>query len=277
MKPFEPKDKVVAITGASSGIGRACALAFARAGARVALIGRDRARLDSVQSETGGGSRAFQLDLQNLSQIPKTISEIRNQMGPVDILVNNAAYAVAGLVEDCPVEQYKKNFDVNFFAPLSLIQTVIPGMKQKKSGQIINIASGVGKRALPGFSSYCATKFALNGLTESLRLELKPSGIDVVSVSPGRVSSNFHKNIEFYGRWKVQIPEMNMRTPEKIARTILCASLWRCREVMVFGPGWVGYHLNYWAPRLVDWLLARKYPVVTPSPLAGEGRGEGAK
>lgn len=261
MKPFDPKGKVVAVTGATSGIGKACAAAFAKAGAHVALIGRDRTKLDSALQEIGGGAQGFQMDFRGLAQIPKTIDEIRMKMGSIDVLVNNAAYAVAGLVEDCPVEKYKENFEVNFFAPLALIQAVIPGMKAKKAGQIINVSSGVGKRSLPGFSAYSSTKFALNGLTESLRLELRPFGIDVISIAPGRVSSNFHKGIEFYGRWKVQIPEMNMRTPEKIASLILSASKRRCREATVFGPGRIGHHLNYWAPRLVDWLLSRKYPV----------------
>jgi hypothetical protein len=75
------------------------------------------------------------------------------------------------------------------------------------------------------------------------------------------VSTHFHKNIQFYGRWKVDIPQMTTRTPEKIAELILNASKCGAREATVFGPGLIGYHLNYWAPRLVDWLLARKYPV----------------
>ena len=121
MNRFEPKDKIVAITGATSGIGRACALAFAKAGAKVAAIGRDRAKLDSLLRKIGGEAQGFQLNLQNLSQVSHVADEIRKKMGSIDILVNNAAYAVAGLAEDCPVEQYKKNFDVNFFAPLAFI------------------------------------------------------------------------------------------------------------------------------------------------------------
>ncbi len=265
MKPYEIKNKVVAITGATSGIGLACAEGFAAAGAKIALIGRDKAKLlkcaAQVKSMPGASAEGFVLDLANISDIQNVVSQIEKKFGGIDVLINNAGYAVAGLIEDCPVDQYKKNFEVNFFAPLALIQAVIPGMKKKFSGQIINVSSGVGKRALPGFSSYCATKFALNGLTESLRLELAPWNIDVISISPGRVSSEFHKNVEFYGRWKREIPEMNMRTPEKIAKFILSASKKRKREAAVFGPGLVGYHLNYWAPRLVDRLLAKKYPV----------------
>ena len=199
--------------------------------------------------------------MKDVSQIGETVNKIREKLGDVDVLLNNAAYAVAGLAEDCPIEKYKENFEVNFFAPLAFIQAVVPGMKKKNFGQIINVSSGVGKRALPGFSSYCATKFSLNGLTESLRLELAPWNIDVISIFPGAVATHFHKNIQFYGRWKISIAQMTLRTPEKIAEIIYNASKRRVRESVVFGPGWMGYHLNYWAPRLVDWLLARRYPV----------------
>ena len=133
-------------------------------------------------------------------------------------------------------------------------------MKAQRSGQIINVSSGVGKRALPGFSSYSATKFALNGFTESLRLEVRPFGIDVILISPGRVASDFHHRIEFYGRWKMDLPPMQMRSPGRIADLILDASKNRSRERIVWGPGLAGYHLNYWSPKLVDFLLAQKYP-----------------
>lgn len=261
---FEIKDKVVLVTGASTGIGRASALAFAKAGARVALTARSADKLnaaaDSVKA-AGGTAEAFPFDLAQTDKIPDLVRAVREKLGPVDVLINNAAYAVAGLIEDCPVDQYRKNFEVNFFSAIALIQAVLPDMKAGKSGQIINVSSGVGKRSLPGFSSYCATKFALNGLTESLRLELRPHNIDVILISPGRVASDFHHNIRFYGRWKMQLPPMKSRSPEAIGEFILKASRRRKREAHVFGPGVIGFHLNYWAPRLVDFLLARKYPV----------------
>jgi short-subunit dehydrogenase len=266
LKEFDIENKVVLITGASSGIGRATAVAFAREKAKIALIGRNESALNKVAEEISsltrkenGSAQVFPLDLSHLDRIPETVARVGKELGGTDILINNAAYAVGGLVEDCPVDQYKKNFEVNFCAPLALIQAVLPGMKQRRSGQIINLTSGVGRRALPGFSSYSATKFALNALTESLRVEVKPFGINVISVSPGRVSSSFHHRIEFYGRWKTELPPMNMRTPEQIAELILNASKKRAREVTVWGPGLWGYHLNYWAPKLADWILAKKY------------------
>ncbi len=265
MPQYEIKNKVVAITGATSGIGEACARSFAEAGAKVAVIGRNAAKVEkvvsAVRSIPGGVAEGFVLDLSDLAQIPKVAAQIQAKFGGIDVLVNNAAYAVGGLAEETPVEQYKKNFEVNFFAPLALIQAVIPGMKKRRSGQIINVSSGVGRRALPGFSSYCTTKFALNGLSESLRLELAPWNIDVISIFPGRVDSNFHDNVEFYGQWKRPIVKSSMKSSEALGRFILDASIHRKREATVFGPGKIGYHINYWAPRLVDKILARKYPI----------------
>jgi short-subunit dehydrogenase len=266
LKEFDIENKVVLITGASSGIGRSTSVAFAKGKAKVALIGRNESALNEITKEISELpsqnpkiAQAFPTDLRCLDKIPEIVNRVRKEMGPIDILINNAAYAVGGLVEDCPIEQYKNNFEINFYAPLALIQAVLPDMKQRRSGQIINITSGVGRRALPGFSSYSATKSALNALTESLRVEVKPFGIDVILIFPGRVASNFHQRIEFYGRWKTELPQMQMRSPEQIAQLILRVSKRRVREVTVWGPGLWGYHLNYWTPKLADWILAKKY------------------
>ncbi len=252
------------ITGASFGIGRETAKCFARAGARVALVARSQKELEGVARQirdAGGRAESFPYDLSKIDEIPALADQVRAKMGPVDVLVNNAAYAVTGLAEDCPIEQYRKNFEVNFYAPLALIQAVIPGMKQKGDAQIINVSSGVGRRALPGVSPYCATKFALCGLTESLRLEVKRYGIDVLVIFPGRVESKFHERIESYGKLNRKLPPIPMKPAEEVGAFIVRASRNRKREATVFGPGMIGYHLNYWAPKLVDRLLARRFPI----------------
>ncbi|OGR80659.1 MAG: hypothetical protein A3I11_05840 [Elusimicrobia bacterium RIFCSPLOWO2_02_FULL_39_32] len=264
LKSFEVKDKVVFITGASSGIGKATALAFAKRGAKIALSARDILALKAVAKEIercGGVCSVYPLDLYKLNEIPEIIKKVKQELGGVDILINNAGYAVTGLVEDCPLEQFRKNFEMNFFAPIALIQAVLPEMKEKRSGQVINVSSGVGLRALPGVASYSATKFALNGLTESLRLEVKGFGIDVILIFPGRVETKFHERIESYGRLNRKLPPIPMQPAEKLGQFILEASEKRSRMAMIWGPGKIGYHLNYWAPKLVDKLLLKRFPV----------------
>ncbi len=264
MKRFDIKEKVVLITGASFGIGRETAKHFANEGAKVALVARSQKELDETAREiraSGGSAESFPYDLSKIEGIPKLAQQVKSKLGPVDVLVNNAGYAVTGLVEDCPIEQYRKNFEVNFYAPLALIQAILPDMKQKGEGQIINVSSGVGRRALPGVSSYCATKFALCGLTESLRLEVKRYGIDVLVIFPGRVESKFHERIESYGKLNRKLPPISMKPAEEVGKFILRASKNRKRSATVFGPGMIGYHLNYWAPKLVDHLLTKRFPV----------------
>lgn len=264
MKRFEIKDKVVFITGASSGIGKETALAFAKEGGKIALSGRDTLALKAAAKEIEnikGVCSVYPMDLYQTDKIQETIQQVKKDLGSVDVLINNAGYAVTGLVEDCPIEQFRKNFEVNFFAPIALIQAALPDMKEKRSGQIINVSSGVGVRALPGVSSYSATKFALNGLTESLRLEVKGFGIDVIVVFPGRVETKFHERIESYGRLNRKLPPIPMRPAEDLGQFILEASKKRSRVAMIWGPGKIGYHLNYWAPKLVDRLLLKRFPV----------------
>ncbi len=252
------------MTGASFGIGKESAKAFARAGAKVALVARSQKELEHVAEQIRdfkGHAESFPYDLSKIDGIPGLVEQIKSKMGTIDVLVNNAAYAVTGLVEDCPIEQYRKNFEVNFYAPLALIQATVPGMRQKGEGQIINVSSGVGRRALPGVSSYCATKFALCGMSESLRLEVKRYGIDVLVIFPGRVESKFHERIESYGKLNRKLPPIPMKPAEEVGEFIVKASRNRTREATVFGPGKIGYHLNYWAPKLVDRMLTKRFPI----------------
>ena len=259
---YDVKDKLVLVTGASSGIGHALAIEFASKGAHLALTGRNVEALEKVQQtieHAGGTAKIFPFDLLETSQIPELIKTIEQafQTFP-DVLVNCAGMAISGKVEDVPLEAFIFNLNINFIAPLALIQAVIPGMKQKQSGQIINLFSGAGKRGLPGLASYCASKFALNGLSESLRVELASYHIDVILFSPGLVNTPFHEHSQFYGEHPSQYTEGYTSTAEEVAKKLVQASYHQKRSVIMSPKTWVGVHLNYWTPKLLDLILKRK-------------------
>jgi short-subunit dehydrogenase len=260
---FSIKNKVVLVTGASSGIGRETAKAFARKGARVALTGRNIEALETTiryLKNEGCIVGAFPFDLTNFNKIPKMVEDVQKYFGDsVDVLVNSAGIAILGLVEDVPADAYHRNLQINFFAPLELIKAVIPGMKKKRDGQIINISSGVGKNGLPGVSSYCVSKFALNALTESLRIELAPYNIKVILFSPGLVATGFNDRIEIYGELKEKFTGGKMAAPEETAEIIVQVSENAKREVVLSLRTKMGYHLNYWAPSLFDFILKCKF------------------
>lgn len=250
------------MTGASSGIGRETANAFAGEGARVALTARNAGALSAARDairNKGGIAEAFPFDLLNLGGIPALVEEVHGRFGDsVDVLVNCAGTAVSGFVEDVPLDAYDFNLRLNFFAPLALIKAVIPGMKKKGRGQIINISSGVGKRGLPCVSPYCVSKSALNALTESLRVELAAYRIDVVLVLPGLTETGFSEKAGHYGDCMERFDTGKMTSPKEVARKIISASRKAKREVILSLRTRAACHLNYWAPRLFDYILGRR-------------------
>jgi hypothetical protein len=259
---YECKDKIVLVTGASSGIGAEIAKAFAARGAAVALNGRNKDALNSVKEDilkSGGKASVFPFDLTDLDNVPELVRTIEDSLGDsISILVNSAGIAVLGFVEDVPIDEYRHNLEINFFAALALTKAVIPQMKEKRSGQIINISSGVSKRGLPGASSYCVSKFALNALTESLRIELLPYGINVISVSPGLVKTKFADRIKVFGKIKEKFTEGRMLSAEEVAKKIMAVSENPRREVVLSLRTKLSYHLNYWAPKLFDHILEKR-------------------
>ena len=171
------EDKVIIVTGASSGIGRALALALGRERARLVLVARRESRLKELQAEIGGETLSLPLDLRDRAQVEQMIRSTKDRFGRIDVLVNNAGFGFLGSVESTPQSVVREIFDLNFEAPLLACQLVIPLMRAQGSGHIINVSSVVGRRAMPFGGIYCATKFALNGISESLRVELKDSNI----------------------------------------------------------------------------------------------------
>lgn len=255
------KEKLVLITGASSGIGRETAIAFAKKNAIIAISGRNKNDLFSLKTlieNQGGRAKIFPFDLTNTSKVPLLINEIKNEFNStIDVLINNAGVGVFGLIENIPQTEYLQILKVNFLAPVALTQAVIPGMKEKKFGLIINISSGAAKRGLPLLSAYCSSKAALNSFTESVRVELGPYGIKIMSFSPGLVETSFMARTKSYGRDSNPFSEGRMLSSQMVSEKIVQASERLKREVVLSNRTKITSLLNTLFPQLFDSILAR--------------------
>ena len=180
--------KVALVTGASSGIGTLTASELSAKGFVVYAAAR---RVDKMEQLKKLGVKHIFLDLTDEASIEDCVSSILRESGKIDILVNNAGYGSYGAVEDVSIEEAKRQFDVNLFGMARLIQLITPSMRQNHFGRIINVSSVAGKIWTKFGSWYHATKFAVEGLSNCLRLELKPFGIDVVVIEPGCIDTNW--------------------------------------------------------------------------------------
>lgn len=180
--------KVALVTGASSGIGNAIARNLHRNGVQVYAGARRVSRMNDLDDL---GITTLALDVTDPASVEHVVDRIVGETGRVDILVNNAGYGLMGALEDVPMDQAQAQFDVNLFGAARLIQSVLPMMRQQHSGRIINITSVDGKIAQPLASWYVASKFALEGLSDALRLELVPLGIDTIVIEPGAIQSEW--------------------------------------------------------------------------------------
>ncbi len=176
--------KILLITGVSSGFGRALAQEALDAGHRV--IGTVRS-LEAKQSFEALSTRAFGrlLDVTDFNAIPSVIAEVESSVGPLDVLINNAGYGHEGVMEESSLDDMRRQFDVNVFGAVAMIKAVLPYMRKRRSGHILNITSMGGFITMPGISYYCGSKFALEGISEALGKEVKPLGISVTAVAPG--------------------------------------------------------------------------------------------
>jgi len=189
-------EKVTVITGTSSGIGFETALAFAREGYYTYATMRDTSKGDKIKETSQKENlkiEVLELDVDKEDSVKIAIKQILDQKQRIDVLVNNAGWGLWGCVEDISIDEFKAQFETNFFAVIRLIQEVGPTMREKGSGTIVNISSYAGRIGFPVSPAYTSSKFALEGLSESLRLELAPFGVNVIIIEPGIVNTNFFK------------------------------------------------------------------------------------
>ena len=186
--------KVIIVTGSSSGIGLESALLLARNGyityATMRSPEKDTSIKTAVQKE-GLPIRVVQLDVTDDNSVKNAVDHIISEAGRIDVLVNNAGYSLGGALEDLSMEEIKSQYETNLFGLIRVIQAVLPIMRKQRSGRILNISSGSGIFGFPGISAYVSTKFAVEGLSESIAYELEPFGIKVILIEPGFVKTNF--------------------------------------------------------------------------------------
>lgn len=185
-----PDHKVAVITGSSSGIGLLTAIEFAKNGYAVVATMRDLGRASRLEEAAQKANVRDRLDLRQLdvtdfASIPEAISAIVNDHGRIDVLINNAGFSMSGFAEDMSLDELRRQFDTNFFGVVALTKAVIPVTRRQKSGHIIQVASVAGRVGNPLLSAYCSSKFALEGWSESVRMELRSLGIHMVVVEPG--------------------------------------------------------------------------------------------
>jgi len=191
--------KVALVTGSSSGIGLETVLALARDGYRTFASMRDirkAVELEHAAKKENLSIDVIELDVDKEESIVAAIKQIVSDSGRLDVLVNNAGYGQFGCTEDVSVDDFRKQFETNFFSIVKIIQEVAPIMRNQKSGIIVNISSVVGRMGLPGSSAYISTKFALEGLSECLRYELGQFGIKTTLIEPGVIKTNFFNSMK---------------------------------------------------------------------------------
>jgi NAD(P)-dependent dehydrogenase (short-subunit alcohol dehydrogenase family) len=177
--------KTFFITGVSSGFGRAIADAALAAGHHVVGTVRDAGAAADFERRPGGRAHARRLDVSRLDEVAPLVAEVEAQLGPVDVVVNNAGYGHEGIFEESPLEEMRRQFDVNVFGAVAVMKAFVPFMRRRRRGHIVNITSMGGYITMPGIAYYCGSKFALEGISETLAQEMKGFGVAVTAVAPG--------------------------------------------------------------------------------------------
>jgi short-subunit dehydrogenase len=251
------KDKVVIITGGSSGIGKALAVEFGSKGSKILITGRNKPELDLAVkeiSDRGITIYGFQADVSKEDDNKKMAAAAIEQFGTIDILINNAGISMRALFDEVDLEVVKKVMDINFYGVLYATKYCLGEIKKNK-GSVIGISSIAGYRGLPGRTGYSASKFALNGFLEVLRTELLKTGVHVLTACPGFTASNIRKrSLTKDGSAQGDSPrnEEKMMTSEECARHIYNATVSRKRTLILTTQGKLAVFLNKWLPAFAD-------------------------
>src|SRR5688572_9294868 len=251
------KDKVVIITGGSSGIGKALATEFGSKGSKIIITGRNAVELDKAVDELrakGISILGFQSDVSKEEDNKRMAEFAIGSFGTIDVLINNAGTSMRALFEEVDIDVVKKVMDINFYGVLYATKYCLPEIK-KNLGSVVGISSIAGFRGLPGRTGYSASKFALNGFLEVLRTELLNSGVHVLTACPGFTASNIRKrSLTLDGTSQGESPrkEEKMMTAEACAEHIYRATVRRKRSIVLTFQGKLVVFLNKWLPGFAD-------------------------
>jgi len=228
--------KVAVITGASMGIGEAIAKLFLEEGAKVVLCSRDLARTKAAEQRIGGGANTLSIacDVSKREQVDALVKASVAKFGRIDIFVNNAGFGLNDAVADMDMAELRRMFDTNLFGAVECIQAVVPVMRRQGGGDIVNISSVSGHIATPYMSGYAATKHAMNAIGKAARMELLRHNINVLTVCPGYIATDFVKNmVKGKHSERVGSSVKYAVTPDVVATATLQGMLKRKREVIV--------------------------------------------
>jgi short-subunit dehydrogenase len=252
------KDSHILITGASSGIGRALAAQCAGEGARVAAVARSGDRLDELAKECQGGEvLPIVADVTSDDDRRRALDTVTKRFGRLDVLINNAGVGSFGHFASSSEAVLRQVMETNFFAPAELMRLAIPLLTQGRDPAIVNVASMCGRRGVPAWPEYSASKFALCGLTDALRAEFARFDVDVLLIVPGLTQTELRSNLlHNTGRLKIALDEG--MTADQAAASILKSLKSGKREtVLGWDARWI-LRVNRWLPWLVDWRMKRK-------------------
>ncbi len=247
------------VTGASSGIGREVALELARHGVGIVAVARREDRLLALAQQVadlGGTVETVVGDVSDPSTRQRAIDAAQNKLGGLDILVNNAGVGAMGLFDDATPERLRRVMEVNFFSLVELTRSALPLLKLGVKPIVVNVSSILGHRGVPHSSEYCASKFAVQGFSESIRAEFAQLGIDVLVVSPGTTETEFFEKV-IERTAEPHWPDHRPVTAAEVARQVVRAIRTGRHEIIPYRWGKVLCWLNRLSPRLVDRMMER--------------------
>ncbi|MFX3633048.1 MAG: SDR family NAD(P)-dependent oxidoreductase [Candidatus Pristimantibacillus sp.] len=245
------KGKVVLISGASSGIGALTAKLLSEHGAIPVLTGRNLTKLHESAAEIGGSCAVYQMDVTDMQQVQQIVDTIIAKYGKIDILLNNAGFGKFESFEDAPVESFEQMMDTNYMGIVRCTKAVVPYMLKQGTGHIVNIASMAGKIGSSKSTGYSATKHAVLGFTNSLRMELKNKGIIVSAVNPGPIDTPFFTVADPSGSYVKNVSWFMMK-PEYVAKSIVRVIERQKAELDLPVAASAGIKLYQLFPRLAD-------------------------